>query len=393
MKNQELIKDILERGTEDIIDKKVLKEKLESGQKLRIKLGVDPTGNKIHLGRASQFWKLKAFQDLGHQIVFIIGDFTALIGDASDKESMRKPLTKEDIKKNMEGYLEQIGKIIDIEKTEIRYNSEWFDEINLEKIISIAMSFTAQQLIGRRNFKERWDSDKPIGLHEMLYPILQGYDSVMIKADVEIGGFDQLFNLMSGRKIQKMFNQEPQQIMTSKMLYGLDGRKMSTSWGNVVNITDEPENMYGKIMSLDDGLLVDYFNFCAFYSEEELKRVKDDLKHKNPKETKKELARAIVTLYYNQKEAEIAENKFESLFEAKEIPDNIPELEIKKEELIALELCFESGLVENKSEAKRVIEQNGFKIDGKKINDWKEAIKVKKGMVIQVGKRKFVRVA
>src|SRR6056297_1245772 len=262
-KNKEKqIEELLERGTERVIDKEKLKEKLLSGEKLRIKLGIDPTGTKIHLGRATALWKLRKFQDLGHQIVLIIGDFTAQIGDASDKQEMRMGLSKEEIKKNMENYLDQIGMILDLDKTEIHYNSEWLGELSAGDLLSIAKKFTAQQMIQRRNFKERWEQNKPIGLHEITYPILQGYDSVQIKADVELGGYDQLFNLKVGRQMQKLYDQEPQDMMTMEMLYGLDGRKMSTSWGNVINLVDEPKEMFGKIMSMKDELIGDYFRLC-----------------------------------------------------------------------------------------------------------------------------------
>ncbi len=392
MKKEEIIKNILERGVEDIIDKKELEKKLKSGEKLRIKLGVDPTGPKIHLGRASQFWKLQSFQKLGHQVVLIIGDFTARIGDASDKQAMRTPLTEEEVKKNMEGYIDQIGKILDMDKVEVRHNSEWLGKMKVEDFLSLGMNFTAQQMIRRRNFKERWDEDKPIGIHELAYPLLQGYDSVMVEADVEIGGFDQLFNLKTGRKIQKIFNQEPQQIMTSQMLYGLDGRKMSTSWGNVVTIVDEPADMYGKIMSLNDDLIFDYFKLCAFYPEKELKRVKKELEEKNPKELKKELARAIVQIYHGEKEAQEAEKRFENIFEKGDIPEEIPEKKIEKKEMGALNLVYATGLVKSKSQAKRLIKQGAVSIDKKKIESWKKDIEIEDGMVIKIGKRRFMRI-
>ncbi len=392
MNKKEKIEDILSRGVEDVIDKNVLRKKLESGEKLRIKLGVDPTGPKIHLGRASQFWKLKAFQDLGHQIVLIIGDFTAQIGDASDKQAMRTPLTEKEIKENMKGYVEQIGKILDMSKVELRYNSEWLGKMNIDKFISLAMSFTAQQLIRRRNFKERWDEDKPIGLHEMTYPLLQGYDSVAVEADVEIGGFDQLFNLKAGRKIQKIFDQEPQQIMTSQMLYGLDGRKMSTSWGNVVTIVDEPEDMFGKIMSLNDELMIDYFNLCAFYSQEEMETVKKRISEENPKKIKKELAEEIVSLYHGKGEAKRARKEFEKVFEEGKNPGDMPEIKVDEKSMGALDLVYSTGLIKSKSQAKRLIDQGAVSLDGKKINDWKEEIKIKKGTVIQIGKRRFAKI-
>jgi tyrosyl-tRNA synthetase len=338
-------------------------------------------------------WRLRFFQDLGHKIVFIIGDFTAKIGDASDKEEMRDKISDRAIKENMKDYKKQLARILDMDKVKIRYNSEWFNKFSLEDFIPLAMEFTTQQMIRRRNFKERWDQNKPIGLHEILYPLLQGYDSVAVKADIEIGGFDQLFNLKAGRKIQKFYNQEPQKIITSKMLYGLDGREMSTSWGNVVNITDKPKDMYGKIMSLRDNLILNYFRLCAFYSQEELKRVEKEFKSKNnPKDLKKELARAIVKLYYNQEEAERAEKEFESVFEKGKTPEDIPEMKINKEKMGALNLVYATGLVKSKSQSKRLIKQGAVKIDGKKVEDWQEVINLKDNMIIQIGKRRFMKI-
>ena len=389
---KELINHILEKGTEDIVGKKELKKKLKKGDKLTIKLGLDPTGKDFHLGHASMLWRLRFFQELGHKVVFIIGDFTAKIGDASDKEEMRDKITDEEIKENMKDYKEQLSKILDMSKVEVRYNSEWFNDFRLEELIPLAMEFTAQQMIRRRNFKERWDEEKPIGLHEILYPLLQGYDSVAIEADVEIGGFDQLFNLKTGRKIQKFYGQDPQMIITSEMLYGLDGREMSTSWGNTVNITDIPKDMYGKVLSLKDELIMNYFNLCAFYSEKELKRVEKELKEKNPKEVKKELARAIVSLYYGKKEAERAEKEFEKVFEKGGIPDDIPEIEIDKDKEGALNLVYATGLVDSKSQSKRLIKQGAVKIDGEKVKSWKDEIQVEEGMIIKIGKKRFAKI-
>jgi len=246
-------------------------------------LGIDPTGPKIHLGRATALLKLKDFQELGHKIILIIGNFTAQIGDASDKDSLRRPLTEDEIKKNLETYLIQIGKILDINKVQVCYNEQWLSVLKLRTLLSLSMNFTAQQMIQRRNFKERWEAGKPIGLHEMFYPILQGYDSVAVNADIEIGGFDQLFNLKIGREVQKFFGMEPQDIMTLKMIYGLDGRKMSTSWGNVINILDEPNLMFDKIMSLKDNLIINYFECCTRVPIEQVKKYEKALNDKKVK--------------------------------------------------------------------------------------------------------------
>jgi len=388
------IKEILERGIEQVIDKKNLLKKLKSGKKLRIKLGIDPTGPKIHLGRAIQLWKLRNFQDLGHQIVFIIGDFTGQIGDASDKQAMRKPLTEEEIKENLRTYKKQIGKILDLKKVEFHRNSEWLSKLKIKDFLSLAMSFTAQQMIQRRNFRERWEQNKPIGLHELSYPLLQGYDSVMIKADVEIGGFDQLFNLKMGREMQRIFGQPPQDIMTSQMLYGLDGRKMSTSWGNVINITDNPRNMYGKIMSMKDELIEDYLKLTTRFPLKKIEKIKKDLKEEklNPKEAKSILAKEIIKMYHSKKAGETAEKEFNRVFREKKLPLKIPVFKSSKKSLPILDLLTKANLASSKNEARRLILQGGVKIKNVIKNDWREIVKIFKEMIVKVGKRKFLKI-
>ena len=388
------IKEILERGVEQVINKNNLLKKLKSGKKLRIKLGVDPTGPKMHIGRAIQLWKLRAFQNLGHQIVFIVGDFTGKIGDASDKEYIRKPLTDNEIQKNLKDYKKQIGKILDMKKVEFHYNSEWSKKLKLDDFLSIAMNFTAQQMIQRRNFKERWDNGKPIGIHELAYPILQGYDSVMIKADVEIGGYDQLFNLKTGRDMQRIFKQKPQNIMVSKMLYGLDNRKMSTSWGNVINILDKAEDMYGKIMSMKDELILHYFELTTQLPLAEIKKIEKALKKKemNPKDAKNILAKEIISIYHNKKAGENAEKKFNRVFKENKIPLKIPIFKTSKKSFFILDLLSETKLCSSKKEAKRLIMQGGVSIDNEKIKDWQKNVKLKNNIVLKVGKRKFVKI-
>lgn len=363
--------EILERNIEEVIVKEDLEKKLASDKKLRIKHGIDPTGPKIHIGRAVVLWKLKEFQELGHKIVLIIGDFTALIGDASDKLSKRSILSKKQIKENMKDYLPQISKILDLKKAEVHYNSEWFKDLELLDFLNIKQYFTAQQLIQRRNFKQRWDSNKEIGAQELDYPILQGYDSVAIKADVELGGSDQLFNLKAGRKVQEIFKQEPQNIITTKMLIGLDGRKMSTSWGNVINITDEPNDMFGKIMSMKDGLMSDYFELATQVEEKEIK----DILKQNPRQAKARLALEIVKLYHGEEKAKQASKEFDKVFKRKELPQDIPEIKVKSKELV--DILVETKMASSKSEAKRLIEQGGVKF---------------KDNILQVGKRRFIKI-
>lgn len=396
--DEEKIDEILSRGTEDIIDRENLKKKLMSGKQLNIKFGIDPTGPKIHLGRASVLIKLKDFQDLGHKITLIIGNFTALIGDASDKDSIRQPKTEKEIKENMKEYLSQIGMILDLKKVTIKYNKDWFGKMKAEEIIQLAMNFTAQQMIQRRNFKERWDTEKPIGVHELLYPLLQGYDSVVIKSDVEIGGFDQLFNIKAGRELQRVFNQEPQDVMTVRMIYGLDGRKMSTSWGNVINILDEPKDMFGKLMTLKDEMIIDYFESCTRVPMLQVNEFKNSLQEKamNPKDIKKILAKEIIAFFYNTKKAEEAEKEFEQVFEDKKLPSEIEEVKIEEDKMSAQDLLVKLNLAASKGEAKRVIEQGGMRIiKGEEIvaiDDWKAEMKIEKEVIVQVGKRNFRRI-
>jgi tyrosyl-tRNA synthetase len=388
------IEDLLARNVEKIIEKESLFKKLKSGRKLRIKHGVDPTGPKIHIGRAVQFRKLKKFQELGHQIVLIIGDFTAQIGDASDKQAMRKPLSAKEIKENMKDYKKQIAKILDMEKVEIHYNSQWLAKLTIKELLSLAMRWTCQQMIQRRNFKERWEEGKPIGVHELTYPLFQGYDSLMVKADVELGGYDQLFNLQVGREIQKTSGQSPQDIMTLKMLSGLDGRKMSTSWGNVVTIVDKPEDMYGKIMSMGDGLIPEYFELCTDIPLAEISKIKKDLEigKVNPRDLKMKLAQEIVGLYYGVKSAEKAAEEFDKVFKEKKPPSKMPAVKIKEESLNILDLLVKTELAGSKTEAKRLILQKGVKIGEEIQNDWGKIIKIKKGLVIRVGKRRFAKI-
>jgi len=318
--SEEKISALLSRNVEDVIDRKHLENALRSGKKLRVKLGIDPTGDKIHIGRAVALWKLREFQDLGHAAVLIVGDFTAQIGDPSDKLEKRPFLSKEEVKKNLEHYLDQIGKILDLKKAEVRYNSEWLAKLNLREISELAEIFTFQQIIERRNFRDRLEKHQEISYREGLYPLMQGYDSVVVKADVELGGTDQLFNLLAGRKIQEHYGEHAQDVMTTKMIVGLDGRKMSTSWGNVININDAPDEQFGKVMSLRDELIIPYFEAVTDAPLAEVASIKKELKKgANPKETKEKLACRIVERYHGAEEAAAAQEKFEKLFSKKEI--------------------------------------------------------------------------
>jgi tyrosyl-tRNA synthetase len=392
--NSQKIEEVLTRGVEEIFEKESLVRKLQSGKQLRVKFGIDPTGPKIHIGRAFQFWKLKDFQEMGHKVVLIIGDFTAQIGDASDKQAMRQVLSEKEIKDNFKNYLKQIGKILDLKKVEVRYNSEWFKKMKVMDFVNLQMIFTAQQTIQRRNFKERWDGGKPIGLHELDYPLFQGYDSVMVKSDIEIGGSDQLFNLQAGREIQKSFKQNPQDIMTSKMLNGLDGRKMSTSWGNIITILDEPSGMYGKVMSMKDELINEYFEIATRLSETEIFEIKKS--SDNPRDTKARLAKEIVRMYHGEKSAQLAEDEFNKVFRNKELPTEMPVFDTEKKKYLMPDLLCDAKLTLSKNEAKRLVEGGGVEIingeSKERISDWKKEITLENGMIIKVGSRKFVKI-
>ncbi|MFA5050814.1 MAG: tyrosine--tRNA ligase [Patescibacteria group bacterium] len=387
------IKNSLTRNVEQIIDSKHLENQLMAGKKLRIKHGVDPTGPKYHLGRAITLWKLKEFQDLGHKIILILGDYTAQIGDPSDKLNKRPFLSEKQVNENLKNYQIQISKILDPKKIEWHRNSKWLAKLTPRQLDELADLFSVQQMITRRNFKQRWDNEEEISIRELHYPLYQGYDSVAIKADLEIGGTDQLFNLLAGRKIQEAYGQKPQDIMTLKMLEGLDGDKMSTTRGNVVNISDAPGEQYGKIMSMRDGLILKYFELCTILSQEEIEMVKRGLDGGvNPRESKSKLAYEIVKLYHGEKAARIAEDEFNKIFQKRELPENMPIFKAKKEKYKLIDILAEAKFAASKGEARRLIEQGAVEIDGAIIKDWNSEMKLKNKMVIKVGKRRFIKI-
>ncbi|MDP2703750.1 MAG: tyrosine--tRNA ligase [Candidatus Doudnabacteria bacterium] len=392
MTKKDAMQNLLTRNIDTVIEKPRLEHALESGKKLRIKHGIDPTGDKIHIGRAIVLWKLKEFQDLGHKIVLIIGDFTAQIGDPSDKLEKRPFLTKEQIKKNLKNYLPQIGKILDLKKVEVRYNSEWLGKLNFQEISQLAENFTFQQILERKNFKDRLEKHQEISLREALYPLMQGYDSVAIKADVELGGTDQLFNMLAGRKIQERYGQKPQNVITTKMLLGTDGRKMSTSWGNVINIMDAPNDMFGKVMASDDSAILEYFTLATALTETEIKKYEAELKKgKNPKDIKELLALEVVKRYHGKAKAKKAAEEFANIFRKKELPAKIPSLQLSTYNLQLTDLLVKAG-VPSKSESRRLIEQGGVRINEKILQDPFAKLSLKSGDILQIGKRKFFRI-
>jgi len=387
---QEKIKELLSRGVEEIISRDHLEKKLESGKKLRIKLGIDPTSPNLHLGRSITLLKLRDFQKLGHKIVLIIGDFTGVIGDTSDKESERPMLAKEIVRKNMRNYAAQAGKIIDLKKCEVHCNSKWLGKLKYAEIGEQADQFSVAEFITRENIKRRLEAGTRVSLRETLYPLMQGYDSVATKADVEIGGTDQRFNLLAGRKMQHYYGQEPQDVMTNPLMEGTDGRKMSSSWGNTINLTEKPNEMFGKIMSIKDELIIKYFTLATRVPLKDIKKYEKEIKSgANPRDFKLKLAFEIVSFYHGRQKAHEAQKYFLKTFSRKETPDNIPFLRIKERDIVSM--LIESGACKSRSEARRVIGQGGVKLNGRTIDSFDE--KVKSGDIVKKGKRFFVKIA
>lgn len=390
-------KDLFTRGVEEIIVKNSFEKKLKSGKKLRIKFGIDPTATDLHLGHTVALRKLKNFQDLGHQVVLIIGDFTATIGDPTARQEARKILSRDEVKKNMKTYLEQIGKVLDLAKTEVRYNSEWYDTKDTLFLFELSSKVSVQRVLKRDDFQKRLEQDRDIAMLETLYPLLQGYDSVCINADIEIGGTDQKFNLLMGRKIQKSYNQPPQDIMTLWLLEGTDGiHKMSKSFGNFIGICEEPCQMYGKIMSISDDLIVKYFRLLTDIPTKEVDKMSKSFKGQisepfNPRQEKARLAYEIVKMYHSTVAAKKASDEFDKIFSRKELPTDIPKIKIKGNYTLPLFL-IELGAANSNSEARRLIEQGALKIDGTKILDPKSDIATHSGMVVQVGKKKYYKI-
>jgi tyrosyl-tRNA synthetase len=382
-----------EKGILEVINKDSLKKKLDCGKKLRIKMGVDPTSADIHLGHAVGLWKLKELQDKGHTIIFLIGDYTTKIGDPSGRNSIRPVLSDAEIKKNAKTYLDQVGKILNIKKTEIKYNSEWYAKMNFSEILKLSGSFTVAQIIERDDFENRLEKGIDVGLHEVLYPVMQAYDSVVLKADVEFGGSDQKFNMLAGRDLQKKMGQAPQDIVMTKLLVGTDGKeKMSKSLGNYIGVNDDSKLMFGKVMSIPDAIVLHYFELCTDKTVSEIKKYEKLLQTgKNPKEIKEELAFEIVSIYHGSKEAQSAKEEFKRVFTDKELPSDIPEVKLTGNFDLSL-MLLTIGASDSKSEARRLIEQGGIKIDGTKITESDAVISTHKGMIIQAGKKRFYKI-
>ncbi|MCA2014931.1 tyrosine--tRNA ligase [Vibrio tritonius] len=382
----------IKRGVEELIPEEELIAKLKENRPLRIKLGADPTAPDIHLGHTVILNKLRAFQELGHQVTFLIGDFTGMVGDPTGKNTTRPPLTREDVLRNAETYKQQVFKILDPEKTEIRFNSEWLSELGAEGMIRLAANQTVARMLERDDFKKRYSNGQPIAIHEFMYPLLQGYDSVALESDVELGGTDQKFNLLMGRELQKSNGQKPQVVLMMPLLVGLDGvKKMSKSAHNYIGVSDAPSDMFGKIMSISDDLMWSYYELLSFRPLEEVAQFKEDVKNgKNPRDVKILLAKEIIARFHTEADADAAEQEFINRFQKGAMPDEMPEFTFEAGIAIA-NLLKEAGLVNSTSDALRMIRQGAVKLDGEKLEDTKFAPATGEA-VYQVGKRKFARV-
>jgi len=397
--------EILKTGAAEIVPEEELKEKIRKSiindKPLIVKLGLDPTAPDIHLGHTVPLQKMRQFQDLGHQAVIVIGDFTGRIGDPSGRSETRKPLTEEELLRNAETYKEQIFKILDPEKTRIEFNSTWLKELNLEDILRLAAHCTVAQMLEREDFANRYAEGRPISIHEFFYPLMQGYDSVALKADVELGGTDQKFNLLMGRSLQRDFGQEPQVALMTPILEGLDGvHKMSKSLGNYIGVYESPREMFGKTMSIPDELMIRYFELVTKVPVAEIRQLEEGLRQGtvHPRDLKMRLGMEIVKIYHGEEQAEQAKDEFIRMFQKKEAPDEMPNLILSElgfdpnSEIEVVELLAGSKLAPSKREAKRLIEQGGVRINDQRIDDVFAVYKFAEGDIIKVGKRKFARI-
>ncbi|CEI72638.1 MULTISPECIES: tyrosine--tRNA ligase [Romboutsia] len=389
---------IILKGVEDLIDEKDLREKLtnahKEGRQLVVKLGLDPSAPDIHLGHTVVLRKMKQLQDLGHKVVIIIGDFTGKIGDPTGKSQARKALTTEQVLENAKTYQEQIFKVLDKEKTEVRFNSEWLGKLNFEDVVKLAATITVARMLEREDFKKRYESHTPISVHEFFYPLMQGYDSVAIKADIELGGTDQRFNLLMGRALQKEFGQDSQVVIMMPIIEGLDGvNKMSKSLGNYIGVDEEAGVMYQKAMEIPDSLIVKYYNLVTDVHPDVVAEIEKDLKEdrKNPRDIKMELAKEIVRLYHGEEKANFAEERFKSVFQKGQIPVDILTVEADANDFDLAQIIVDNKLTPSKSELRRLVKQGGVKVNSEKIADLQEVV-AEGELVVQIGKKKFIKV-
>ncbi len=388
------INTLLNRGTVDVIVREELEKKLNSGKKLRVKLGIDPSGADLHLGHMVVVKKLREFQQAGHHIMLLFGNFTGQIGDPTDKLNARKPKTKEELEANAKKYIEQVSKILDTDNVEVMWNADWLGKLSFADVVKLAQSFTVHQMLERDMYQDRIKKNNPIYMHEFLYPLMQGYDSVAMKADLELGGTDQTFNLLAGRTIQKAYGQEPQNVLTVPLLIGTDGKdKMGKSLDNYIGVNESPKDMYGKTMSITDELIIPYFELTTNLPLEEINEIKKELEGgENPKNLKMRLAREIVTLYHNKESAEQAESEFNEVFANKGLPTDIEVIELPNDKYNIIELISATRLSESTSETRRNIQGGGVRVDNEKIESIDAEIDITEEKLIQVGKRKFIKV-
>ena len=387
---------IILKGVDSIIDEKDLKEKLEKaekeGRQLTVKLGLDPSAPDIHLGHTVVLRKMKQLQDLGHKVVILIGDFTGKIGDPTGKSATRKALTTEQVLENAQTYKEQIFKVLDPEKTEVRFNSEWLGELKFDEVVKLAATITVARMLEREDFKKRYENQQPISVHEFFYPLMQGYDSVALNADIELGGTDQRFNLLMGRSLQREFGQESQVVIMMPLLEGLDGvNKMSKSLGNYIGIDEAASVMYQKAMEIPDELIIKYYNLVTDVHPDEGAKVVERLENgENPRNIKKELARENVRLYHSEEDVLAAEERFKSVFQKGQIPTDILTVEVSKENLDIAGVLVENKMVPSKSELRRLVNQGGVKVNQEKISNLQDVV-AEGELVIQIGKKKFIK--
>ena len=388
--------ELVKRGCDELIVEEELVKKLRGGRRLRVKLGMDPTAPDLHLGHTVVLNKLRHFQDLGHHVQFLIGDFTGMIGDPTGKNQTRPPLSREQIEENAKTYREQVFKILDAERTEILFNSSWSDRLGAEGMIRLAARHTVARMLEREDFSKRFRANQPIAIHELLYPLMQGYDSVAMKSDIELGGTDQKFNLLVGRELQKDFGQEPQCILTMPLLEGLDGvNKMSKSLGNYVGIAEPPGEIFGKLMSVSDQLMWRYIELLSFQPMAGVRRWRDEVQSgRNPREIKVMFAEEIVTRFHGASAAQEAHAEFEARFRHGVLPEDMPEvtLHCAQEAMPVAQLLRQSGLTASTTEALRMIEQGGVRLNGERLSDKSHKVLRGETVVAQVGKRKFARV-
>lgn len=381
--------DLLTRAVGSVIPKKLAEDKLASGQKLRIYLGIDPTGSRLHLGHAVALRKMQAFVDAGHHVIFLIGSFTAMIGDPSGRDTQREPLTAEQVRENFRTYKEQASKVLDFSCVEIRQNNEWLDTVTLKDLVGLAGNFTVQQMMQREMFEKRIEEGKPIGVHEFLYPVMVGYDSVVLDVDCEMGGTDQEFNMLAGRTLQKAFGKREKFILTTKLLEGTDGRKMSKTYDNCIWLEDSAKDMYGKLMSVNDNLIAQYMECCTNIPMEEISTIEKAMtKGENPKAFKMRLARDVVSLYHGDAAAAEAEGEWTRVFSQHELPEDMEEIAAKKGELLG-DVLVRATLISSKSDFRRLIDQKGIHLNNKVVQDVNAT--VEEG-VVKVGKRRFGRI-